>query len=125
MADLYFTESHEWVRIDGDAATVGITDYAQQQLGDVVFVELPEVGATVTKGQQCGVIESVKAASELYAPVSGEVVAINEALADDPARVNGDPLGDGWFFKVKPSDPAQTGSLMDKKAYENHIAGGE
>jgi glycine cleavage system H protein len=123
MADIFYTKSHEWVRFDADAAVVGITDYAQEQLGDIVYVEPIEIGATFAKGDQCCVVESVKAASEVYAPIGGEVVAINETLEDDPAKVNADPLGDGWFFKMKPSDAEPASDLMDKKAYEKHIAG--
>src|ERR1700722_18424429 len=101
MATLKFTKDHEWVRVDGDQAVVGITDYAQQQLGDVVFVELPDVGRGVTQGKDAAVVESVKAASGVYAPVDGTVTAINAALADEPAKVNTDALGEGWFFKLK------------------------
>lgn len=116
-----FSTDHEWVRVDGDIAVVGITDYAQSQLGDVVFVELPAVGRQVEQGGEAAVVESVKAASEVYAPVSGEVVAANDALATEPAKVNTDPMGAGWFFKVKLSDPTELDSLMDEAAYQAHL----
>ena len=117
----FFSKDHEWVRIDGDTATVGITDHAQAQLGDVVFVELPQVGASIAKGGQAGVVESVKAASEIYAPIAGEVVEVNAALTDDPALVNRAPEGEGWFFKLKAGD-ADTGDLMDRAAYDAFVA---
>jgi glycine cleavage system H protein len=119
MATL-FSKDHEWVRIDGDTATVGITDHAQAQLGDVVFVELPQIGAAVAKGDQAGVVESVKAASEIYAPVAGEVVEVNAALTEDPALVNRAPEGEGWFFRLKAGD-ADTGDLMDRSAYDAYV----
>jgi glycine cleavage system H protein len=119
---LRFTEDHEWVKVDGDTATVGITDYAQQQLGDVVFVELPEIGRALERGKDAAVVESAKAASEIYAPADGAVTAINEALADAPATVNTDPQGDGWFFRLKLADPAQLESLMDEAAYGDFVA---
>src|SRR5438128_12398871 len=105
MTTLRFTKDHEWVRLEGDLAVVGITDYAQSQLGDVVYVELPEIGRKVEQGGDAAVVESVKAASEVYAPVSGEVVAVNELLSGEPGRVNADAMGEGWFFKLKLSDP--------------------
>src|SRR5437016_14197702 len=105
MTMLRFTKDHEWVRLEGDLAVVGITDYAQSQLGDVVYVELPEIGRRVEQGKEAAVVESVKAASEVYAPVSGEVAEVNEGLAVDPAVVNADPMGDGWFFKLRVHDP--------------------
>ena len=114
----YFTEEHEWISIDGDTATVGITDFAQGQLGDIVFVEVPEAGKQVSKGGDAAVVESVKAASDVYAPVSGEVIEGNQALADDPSLVNSDPEGEGWFFKLRLSDPAQLEGLMDADAYK-------
>ena len=117
----YFTKDHEWISVDGDVGTVGITDYAQEQLGDVVFVELPEVGKTVAAGDEAGVVESVKAASEIYAPVSGEVVEANQALADEPAKVNEAPEGDGWFIKIKLSDKSQLDALMDPDAYKAYV----
>ena len=115
-ADLKYTKDHEWVRAGDGEATVGITNYAQAQLGDVVFVELPAVGRTITQGEVFGTIESVKAVSELYAPVSGEVVAVNEALSTSPESVNKDPHG-AWIIKVKPSNPGELGSLLDATAY--------
>jgi len=116
MSVLY-TQEHEWIAVEGDSATVGITDFAQGQLGDIVFVELPEPGRTVTKGGDAAVVESVKAASDVYAPVSGEVVEANGALGDDPSLVNTAPEGDGWFFKLRLSDPAELDGLMDAEAY--------
>jgi len=121
MSDLQYSEEHEWVEVEGDIATVGISDYAQEQLGDVVFVELPEVGAEISAGEQVAVVESVKAASEVYSPISGEVVEINDALVDDPSGVNGDAEGEGWFFKMKLSDPAELEELMDSKAYAEFV----
>jgi glycine cleavage system H protein len=112
-----FTKDHEWVRLDGDVATIGISDYAQSQLGDVVYVELPEPGCQVERGKEAAVVESVKAASEVYAPVSGEVVEINEALAADAAKVNADPMGEGWFLKLRLADPSELDGLMDEAAY--------
>ena len=117
MSTLRFTKDHEWIRLEGDTATVGISDYAQGQLGDVVFVELPEAGRAVTKGGEAAVVESVKAASEVYAPVGGEVVGVNDALSGDPALVNRDPMGEGWFLKLKISNPAELDGLMDEAAY--------
>jgi len=122
MPTLRFTKDHEWVRQDGDTATIGITDYAQQQLGDVVYVELPAVGAMVEAGKEAAVVESAKAASEVYAPVSGEVVAVNDAIVDDPAKVNADPLGEGWFLSVKLADPKALDGLMDEAAYAAFVA---
>ena len=122
MATLRFSKDHEWVRQDGDTATVGITDYAQEQLGDVVYVELPEIGRQVEQGKEAAVVESAKAASEVYAPVSGEVVAVNDVLAGDPAQVNADAMGDGWFIKIRLSDPKELDGLMDQAAYEAFIA---
>jgi glycine cleavage system H protein len=123
MSTVRFTDEHEWVRMDGDVATVGITDYAQSQLGDVVYVELPKPGAKVEKGKQAAVVESVKAASEVYAPVGGEVVEVNQALADDPSTVNADPMGKGWFLKLKVADPSQVSALMDEAAYLKFVEG--
>ena len=114
----YFTREHEWIEVDGDTATVGITDFAQGQLGDIVFVEVPEAGRQVTQGGDAAVVESVKAASDVYAPVSGEVVEGNQALADDPSLVNTDPEGEGWFFKLRLSDTGQLGGLMDAEQYK-------
>jgi glycine cleavage system H protein len=112
-----YTEDHEWVKVEGDTATVGITVHAQDALGDVVFVELPEVGATLAQKDTAGVVESVKAAADVYMPISGEVTEVNEALRDDPSLANSDPLGAGWFFKVKLNDPSQLDALMDETAY--------
>ena len=112
-----YTEDHEWLKLEGDIATVGITVHAQDALGDVVFVELPEVGATLAQKDTAGVVESVKAAADVYMPVSGEVIEVNEALRGDPSLANSDPLGAGWFFKVKLSDPAQLDALMDETSY--------
>jgi glycine cleavage system H protein len=123
VADLYFTDEHEWLSVEGGEATVGITQYAQEQLGDVVFVELPEVGSSLAKGDQAAVVESVKAASEVYAGVSGEVTAVNEALVEEPAKVNADPQGGGWFFKMKLSDSGELGGLMDEAAYKSFVEG--
>ena len=121
MTTLRFTKDHEWVRLDGDLAVVGITDYAQSQLGDVFYVELPEIGRRVEQGKEAAVVESVKAASEVYAPVSGEVTEVNEALAADPAAVNADPMGDGWFLKLRLDDLKELDSLMDEEAYKRLV----
>jgi glycine cleavage system H protein len=118
----YFTQDHEWIDLDGDVATVGITDYAQGQLGDIVFVEVPEEGKTVAKGDDAAVVESVKAASDVYAPVSGTVVEGNPALEDEPALVNEDPEGDGWFFKMTLSDASELEALMDEAAYADFVS---
>jgi len=115
-----FTQEHEYVRIDGEVGTIGITDFAQEQLGDIVFVELPSVGASLTKGDEAAVVESVKAASEIYAPVSGTVTEINAALTGDPGLVNADPENKGWFFKLKLADLAEADALMDADAYAAH-----
>jgi glycine cleavage system H protein len=121
MAETRFTKDHEWVRLDGDVATVGITDYAQSQLGDVVYVELPEIGRRLEQGKEAAVVESVKAASDVFAPVSGEVAKVNEELAGDPAKVNADPMGDGWFLKLRLSDPRELDALMDEAAYRRFV----
>lgn len=118
MAKRYFTSDHEWIEVEGETATFGITDHAQSQLGDIVFVELPEVGRKVTKGQSAAVVESVKAASEVYAPVSGEVVAANDALAGDPAQVNRDAAGAGWFGRIRLADPSELDGLMSDSEYQ-------
>ena len=118
---VYFTKEHEWIRVEGDTATVGISNHAQEQLGDIVFAEVPEAGRQLSKGQEAAVVESVKAASDVYAPVSGEVVAGNQAVADDPALVNSDPEGQGWFFKLKLSDPSELEGLMDEAAYREFL----
>jgi glycine cleavage system H protein len=122
MSALRYTKDHEWIRLDGDLAIIGITDYAQSQLGDVVYVELPEIGRRVEQGKEAAVVESVKAASEVYAPVSGKVVEINEVLAADPAQVNADPMGEGWFLKLRIDDPKELDSLMDEAGYKRFIA---
>jgi glycine cleavage system H protein len=119
----YFTDEHEWIDVDGSSATVGITDYAQSQLGDIVFVETPDAGKSLTKGGDAAVVESVKAASDVYAPVSGTVTEGNPALADDPALVNSDPEGEGWFFKLMLADPSELDGLMDADAYKAFVAG--
>ncbi len=119
----YFTDEHEWIDVDGSSATVGITDYAQSQLGDIVFVEIPDAGKSLTKGGDAAVVESVKAASDVYAPVSGTVTEGNPALADDPALVNSDPEGEGWFFKLMLADPSELDGLMDADAYKAFVAG--
>jgi glycine cleavage system H protein len=118
MSDLRYTKEHEWVRLDGEVATMGISTYAQEQLGDIVFVELPEVGRQVAKGDALAVVESVKAASDLYAPVGGEVVEVNESLADDPAKINADAEGEGWFCKLRLADPGELDAQMDASAYK-------
>ena len=119
---LYFTKEHEWIRVEGETATVGISDHAQEALGDIVFAEVPDAGRTVAKGQEAAVVESVKAASDVYAPVSGEVIEGNQAVADDPALVNSDPEGQGWFFKLKLDNPGELEGLMDEAAYREWVA---
>ncbi len=119
----YFTDEHEWIDVEGETATVGITDYAQGQLGDIVFVELPDVGTVIDKGKDAAVVESVKAASDVYAPISGEVMETNAALEDDPALVNTSPEEDGWFFKMTIGDKSQFGGLMDEAAYKSFCDG--
>lgn len=121
MTKTYFTEDHEWLSVDAGVATIGITDYAQEQLGDLVFVELPEIGKKLTKGDTAVVVESVKAASDVYAPVDGEITEANEALASDPALVNSAPAGDGWLWKMKLADESLLDGLMDEAAYNAHI----
>ena len=122
-SDLKYAKSHEWVRVAGDTATVGITDHAQQELTDVVFVELPAVGRTVKAGESCAVVESVKTASDIYAPVSGAVTEVNQAIVNDPAKVNSDPYGTGWFYKIKLSNPSELGALLDAAQYAGQIGG--
>src|SRR5437588_8452304 len=117
MSAIRYTKDHEWVRQEGDVAVIGITDYAQSQLGDVVYVELPEIGRQVAQGKEAAVVESAKAASEVYAPVSGEVVAVNEEIVGDPAKVNVDAMGDGWFIKIRLADAKELDGLMDETAY--------
>ena len=121
MATTYYTEDHEWIRVDGDTATVGITDYAQEQLGDLVFVELPETGKKLAKGDTAVVVESVKAASDVYAPVDGEITEANSTLSSDPSLVNSAATGDGWLWKMKLADEGQLAGLMDEAAYKAHI----
>jgi glycine cleavage system H protein len=123
MSTLRYTKDHEWVRVEGATATIGITAYAQEQLGDVVFVELPAVGKQLEAGGDAAVVESVKAASEVYAPLAGEVVAVNQALVDTPALVNDDPTGEGWFLQLKLADPAAADALMDQAAYDAYVEG--
>ena len=117
----YFTREHEWILVDGDTATVGISDHAQAALGDIVFAEVPAAGRTVAKGEEAAVVESVKAASDVYAPVSGEVIESNGALADDPAVINRDPEGEGWFFKLRLADSSELDGLMDEAAYRDWV----
>lgn len=118
-----FTKDHEWIAVDGDIATVGITRYAQEQLGDVVYVELPEIGRHVARGGEAAVVESVKAASDVFAPVTGEIIAVNDRLADTPQQVNEDPEGGAWFFKVRLADANETADLMDEAAYTMYVEG--
>jgi glycine cleavage system H protein len=121
--DLKYTKSHEWIRVEGDGTvTVGITDHAQELLGDMVFVELPETGASFSSGEECAVVESVKAASDVYSPLSGEITAINEALADTPETINQDPFGDGWIFKLKLEDESELANLLDADGYDAQVA---
>ncbi len=118
---LYFSKDHEWIRVDGDVATVGISYHAQEALGDIVFAEVPEAGKSLAKGDDAAVVESVKAASDVYSPVGGEVIEGNSAIADDPALINRDPEGEGWFFKLKLSDPSELDGLMDEAAYREWV----
>ncbi|HEX3423555.1 MAG TPA: glycine cleavage system protein GcvH [Sphingomicrobium sp.] len=119
--NLFFTKDHEWIQVDGDTATVGISDHAQEQLGDIVFAEVPETGRRLSKGQEAAVVESVKAASDVYSPVSGEVIDGNSKVADDPSIVNSDPEGEGWFFKIKLDNPSELDGLMDEAAYREWV----
>ena len=121
MASVKYSQEHEWIGVEGDLGTIGITQYAQEQLGDVVFVELPKAGRKVAKGEACAVVESVKAASDIYAPVSGEVADSNPALADAPGDVNAEPMGKGWFFKLKLADKGELDGLMDEAAYDAFV----
>ncbi|MHA1565452.1 MAG: glycine cleavage system protein GcvH [Alphaproteobacteria bacterium] len=123
MSDVKYTNDHEWVRVEGDSAIIGITEYAQEQLGDVVFVDLADVGKNLTKGDEAAVVESVKAAAEVYAPLDGEVLEANEALADEPGLVNSDPGGAGWFLKIKISDGGQLEGMMDEAGYKSYVEG--
>jgi glycine cleavage system H protein len=118
---VYFTREHEWIRVEGDTATVGISNHAQEALGDIVFAEVPEPGRTLAKGQEAAVVESVKAASDVYAPIGGEVLEGNHAVADDPALINRDPEGEGWFFKLRLSDPGELDGLMDEASYRDWV----
>jgi glycine cleavage system H protein len=118
---VYFTKEHEWIRVEGDTATVGISDLAQEALGDIVFAEVPDAGRQLSKGQEAAVVESVKAASDVYAPVSGEVIEGNPSIADDPAVINRDPEGEGWFFKLKLGDSSELEGLMDEGAYREWV----
>ena len=120
-SDLKYTKSHEWVRADGSTATVGITDHAQQELTDIVFIELPETGRQVKSGDACAVVESVKTASDIYAPLSGQILETNKTVTDEPARANTEPYGNGWFFKIKLSDPAELNSLMSAEQYKTLV----
>ncbi|MBC7193920.1 glycine cleavage system protein GcvH [Marinobacter sp.] len=125
-ADLKYIETHQWVRVSDDGtATVGITDFAQEQLGDVVYIGVPDVGATVNGGEEAGVAESVKSASDVFSPVTGEVVEVNESLEDEPEKVNEDPYGDGWLYKVRLEDAGELDGLMDAAAYAEHVAAEE
>ncbi len=123
MSETKYTEDHEWIRVEGDVGTVGITDYAQGQLGDIVFVELPDVGKELDQGDEACVIDSVKAAAEVYAPVGGEIVETNDSVTDKPGVVNEDAMGEGWFFKIKIADPAELDDLMDEEAYKAFVEG--
>ncbi len=123
MSAIYFTEDHEWLLVEGDIGTCGITEFAQEQLGDIVYVELPETGRSVAQNDEIAVVESVKAASELYAPVGGEVTESNDEIADDPAKVNADAMGNGWFFRLRIADATELANLLDKDAYEALVAG--
>lgn len=122
MPETYFTSEHEWIRVEGDTGTVGVTNHAQEELGDVVYIELPDVGTRFSKGDDVVVIESVKAASEAYAPVDGEILEVNRTLEDAPETVNADAEGEGWMFKIKIDDPSQLDDLMDRDAYEASVA---
>ncbi len=123
MSTVKYTQEHEWIQIEGDTGTFGITDYAAEQLGDVVYVELPEIGRTVKQTEEVAVVESVKAASEIYAPVSGEVIEVNTLLTDNPATVNEEPTGKGWFAKIKIADAGEADKLMDEAAYKSFVEG--
>jgi len=122
-SDLKYAKSHEWVRLQGDTATIGISDHAQHELTDVVFVELPAVGRKVAAGEACAVVESVKTASDIYSPLTGEIVEANKAVVDNPALANTDPYGHGWFFKIKTSNAAEAGNLLSADSYKAHIGG--
>jgi glycine cleavage system H protein len=123
MSIVKYSRDHEWVRVEGDTVTIGITDYAQSQLGDVVYVELPQPGKRVVKGGEAAIVESVKAASEVYAPVAGEVIAVNDALSQEPGTINADPMGAGWFMKLRLSAAGELDELMDEAAYRSFVEG--
>jgi len=123
MADVKYTNEHEWIRVEGDVGTIGITNYAQEQLGDVVFVDVPQVGRRVTKGESIAVVESVKAASDIFAPVSGEIVEANGALTDSPGDINAEPMGKGWFFRIRLSNKSELDGLMDEAGYNTFVKG--
>ena len=123
MSTIYYTEEHEWLEVEGDIGTCGITEFAQEQLGDIVYVELPEVGQKVAQNDEIALVESVKAASEIYTPVSGEVIEANQSIADNPAQVNEDAMGEGWFFKLRISDATELHGLLNGDVYANLIAG--
>ncbi len=123
MSAMHYTKEHEWILVEGNIGTIGISDYAQEQLGDMVYIELPEVGKEIAQSEQVAVVESVKAASEIYAPAGGTVTEVNERLADEPGTVNEDATGEGWFIKLKLSDPGEVEELMDEAAYQNYVAG--
>ncbi|NQV59124.1 MAG: glycine cleavage system protein GcvH [Alphaproteobacteria bacterium] len=123
MSEIYYTEDHEWILVEGDIGTCGISEFAQEQLGDIVYVELPEPGKLVAQNDELAVVESVKAASEIYAPVSGEITESNDELVDEPGKINEDAMGDGWFFKIRISDAKELEDLLDKASYEALIAG--
>ena len=123
MADVKYTDEHEWIRIEGDVGTIGISAYAQEQLGDVVFVDVPQAGRKVAKGESVAVVESVKAASDIYAPASGEIIEANAGLAETPGDVNTEPMGKGWFFKMRLADKSELAGLMDQAAYEAFVKG--
>ncbi|MDB9736625.1 glycine cleavage system protein GcvH [Candidatus Pelagibacter sp.] len=118
MSEVKYSKEHEWIKLDGDTAVIGITQHATEMLGDIVFVELPEIGSSVVKDSNAGVVESTKAASDIYTPVSGEIIENNQAIVDDPAKVNNDPENDAWFFKLKITDKSEMDSLMNKEEYE-------
>lgn len=123
MSEVRYSKDHEWVRVEGDVGVCGITDYAQSQLGDVVFVDLPQTGRAVSRADEVAVVESVKAASDVYAPIGGEVVAVNDALGNEPGTVNGDPMGEGWFFKIKIADKGELAELMTEDQYRDYVEG--
>ena len=121
MSEMRFSKDHEWIRTDGDGATSGITDHAQNALGDVVFVDLPELGRMVAAGEACAVVESVKAASDVYAPIAGKIIEVNAALSDDPGLVNREPMQGGWFFRIEPADAGEIAALLDEGAYHSFV----